>query len=70
MLGFIVADPGPHELDRFAEAFLESFAGVVAQAATRDRLAEEATRRRALEETDRLRTAPRSRASRTTCARR
>ena len=57
MLGFIVADPGPHELDRFAEAFLESFAGVVAQAATRDRLAEEATRRRALEETDRLRTA-------------
>jgi two-component system sensor histidine kinase KdpD len=57
VLGFIVADPGAYELDRFAEAFLESFAGVVAQAATRDRLADEAARRRALEETDRLRTA-------------
>ena len=52
-----MADPGPHELDRFAEGFLESFAGVVA----RPRPATGSARRRRagapLEETDRLRTA-------------
>jgi two-component system sensor histidine kinase KdpD len=55
--GFLVVDPGERELDAAADAFLTSFAGVVALAVGRERLVDEGVRRRALEETDRLRTA-------------
>ena len=54
--GFLVVDPGLPELGADRERFLESFAGVVALALTRARLADERVRRRTLEETDQLRT--------------
>lgn len=54
--GFLVVDPGGTSLDEDRQRVLESFAGVVALALARARLAEEGVRRRTLEETHRLRT--------------
>ncbi len=54
--GFLVADPGEEGLGDDRQRVLESFAGVVALALARARLAEEGVRRRTLEETHRLRT--------------
>jgi two-component system sensor histidine kinase KdpD len=54
--GFLVVDPGQPELGADRERFLESFAGVVALALTRARLADERVLRRTLEKTDQLRT--------------
>ncbi len=55
-LGVLVADAGGGALGADRERLLEAFAGVVALAVERARLASEGLRRRALEETDRLRT--------------
>ena len=54
--GFLVVDPGLPELGPDRERFLESFAGVVALALTRARLADERVLRQTLEKTDQLRT--------------
>ncbi len=56
-LGVLVVDHGSHELGADRERFLQSLAGVIALAATRDSFEHERFTRRALEETDRLRTA-------------
>ena len=53
--GTLVTDPGEVALDAGRVRVIDSFAGIVALAVARARLAEEGARRRALEETDRLR---------------
>ena len=56
-LGVLVVDHGAQELGADRERFLQSLAGVIALAATRDGFEHERFTRRALEDTDRLRTA-------------
>ena len=53
--GTLVTDAGEIGLDAGRVRVIDSFAGIVALAVARARLAEEGARRRALEETDRLR---------------
>lgn len=53
--GTLVTDAGGVTLDAGRVRVIDSFAGIVALAVARARLAEEGARRRALEETDRLR---------------
>ena len=56
-LGVLLVDHGSHELEADRERFLQSLAGVIALAASRDGFEHERFTRRSLEETDRLRTA-------------